>query len=65
MMSHFGIMQGCFAVIPLFWPILWLQRRMIKAGLDLHRKRIRNAIDVWRDDLAGESFDPEFTRDAP
>ncbi len=27
--SGFRVAQGCFAVIPFFWPILWAQNRMI------------------------------------
>jgi hypothetical protein len=48
--------QGCMSVVPIFWPVLGAQRRMMDAQLRLARDRIRNAIDVWRDDLKGERF---------
>jgi hypothetical protein len=53
----FGCMQAMFALIPFFWPILYVQRRTMNAGRELMKQRIRNALDVWKDDLAGESFD--------
>lgn len=52
----FGQVQGCFSLIPIFWPILGAQKKMMAAGLQLGKDRIRNAIDVWRDDLKGERF---------
>jgi len=52
----FGQAQGCLSIIPVFWPILGTQKRMMAAQLQLNRERIRNAIDVWRDDLRGERF---------
>lgn len=52
----FGQVQGCLSIIPVFWPILGAQKRMMTAGLQLARERIRNAIAVWRDDLRGERF---------
>ena len=52
----FGQAQGCLSVIPVFWPIIGGQKRMMAAQLQLAKDRIRNAIDVWRDDLKGERF---------
>jgi hypothetical protein len=52
----FGMAQGCFMVIPIFWPMLGAQKRMIAAQLQLAKDRIRNAIDVWRGDQRGERF---------
>ncbi len=49
--------QALFAVIPLFWPILYLQRRAMRAEEQLFRERISNALEVWRDDLTGVDFD--------
>ncbi|HMP06451.1 MAG TPA: hypothetical protein PJ982_08895 [Lacipirellulaceae bacterium] len=49
-------MQGCMAVIPIFWPIIRTQRRMMDAQMQLQYDRVQNAIDVWRDDLRGERF---------
>ena len=33
------------------------QKKMMNANLTMMRERIQNAIDVWKDDLAGETFD--------
>jgi hypothetical protein len=55
-LEGFGQMQGCLSIIPLFWPVIGAQKRMITAHRQLARDRIRNAIDVWRDDLKGERF---------
>jgi hypothetical protein len=55
-LQAFGQAQGCTSVIPIFWPVLRGQKRMMAAQLQLAKDRIRNAIDVWRDDLRGERF---------
>ena len=55
-MRGFGVVQGCFAVIPFFWPFLYAQRRIMSAQVNLAKDRLRNAMDVWRDDLGGERF---------
>jgi hypothetical protein len=55
-MAGFGQAQGCMSIIPVFWPIIGTQKRMMAAQLKLGKDRIRNAIDVWRDDLKGERF---------
>ena len=52
----FGQAQGCMSIIPVFWPIIGAQKRMMAAQLQLSKDRIRNAIDVWRSDLKGERF---------
>jgi hypothetical protein len=52
----FGQAQGCLSVVPVFWPIVGAQKRMMSAQLQLAKDRIRNAIDVWRADLQGERF---------
>ena len=52
----FGQAQGCMSIIPVFWPIIGAQKRMIAAQLQLCKDRIRNALDVWRADLKGERF---------
>jgi len=49
--------QGCMSVIPIFWPIIGAQKKMMNAQLRLQRDRIQNAIDVWQEDLQGEEFD--------
>jgi hypothetical protein len=55
--AGFGQAQGCFSIIPIFWPIIGAQKKMMAAQLQLSRDRIRNAIDVWRSDLKGERFE--------
>jgi hypothetical protein len=52
----FGQAQGCLSVIPIFWPVIGAQKRIMAAQQQLAKDRIRNAIDVWRDDLRGERF---------
>lgn len=59
-LKAFGILQLFFAIIPFFWPILYVQRRMMNSHRRLAGERIRNAIAVWKDDLAGEIFEPGF-----
>jgi hypothetical protein len=54
-MQSFGVIQGCFAIIPFFWPILWAQRSMIKAGLRLQGDQIGNALSVWAEDLGADA----------
>lgn len=58
--AGFGVAQGCFAIIPIFWPILYAQRRMHNAQRTLFAERIQNALEVWHDDLRGEVFDLPF-----
>jgi hypothetical protein len=52
----FQVAQGCFAIVPVFWPILMAQKSSMQAEIKLSKERIRNAIEVWRDDLKGERF---------
>ena len=54
--AGFGTAQGCMTIIPIFWPVLGAQKRMMAAQLGLAKERIRNAIDVWRGDMRGERF---------
>ena len=62
--AHVGFekLQGCMSFIPIFWPVLGVQKRMMAAQRRLMRERIQNAIDVWRDDLQGERFDLDDER---
>jgi hypothetical protein len=55
--AGFGQAQGCMSIIPIFWPVIGAQKKMMAAQLQLAKDRIRNAIDVWKDDLKGEQFD--------
>ncbi len=57
--SAFHSVQGCFSIIPIFWPIMRAQRRMLNATLTTQAERIRNAIDVWRDDLGDNARELE------
>ena len=56
-MAGFGVAQAFFAIIPLFWPILWAQRSSMKAALNLQKDQIRNALSVWREDLGDDAND--------
>ena len=53
--AGFGVAQGCFAIIPFFWPILWAQRAGMKAAYTMQVEQIRNALFVWRDDLGPDA----------
>lgn len=57
--AGFGVAQGCFAVIPFFWPILWAQRKGMEAALTYQTEQIRNALSVWRDDLGQDADEIE------
>jgi hypothetical protein len=61
-MAGIGVAQGCFAIIPIFWPILWAQRRGMDAAVTLHKDQIRNALSVWGEDLgeAGRQIESEL-----
>jgi hypothetical protein len=50
-LAGFGTAQGCFAIIPIFWPIISAQRSSMNAMLTLQKEQIQNALSVWRDDL--------------
>lgn len=63
-MAGFGVAQGCFAIIPFFWPILWVQRRGMNAALTLQKDQIRNALIVWRDDLGDDARQMQSELDA-
>ena len=56
----FGILQIVFAIIPFFWPILWMQRVSMNATTKLYQERISNALEVWQDDLGDDVV--EFER---
>lgn len=53
--AGFGVAQGCFAIIPIFWPILAAQRSGMNASVSMHIEQIRNALSVWRDDLGPDA----------
>jgi hypothetical protein len=56
-LQGFQSAQGCLSIVPIFWPMIGAQRRMMDAQLRLARERIENAIAVWQDDLRGETFE--------
>lgn len=51
----FGGVQLVFAIIPFFWPILWVQRRSMSSNLMMYEERIENALAVWPEDLTEEA----------
>ena len=53
--AGFGVAQGCFAIISVFWPILWAQRKSIDAAMTLQKEQVLNALTVWGDDLGDEA----------
>ncbi len=55
-----GFVQLLFMLIPIFWPILYLQRRAMRAEEQLFRERVSNAMEVWKDDLEGVDFDVQW-----
>jgi len=55
--ESFGKFQGCLGIIPVFWPVIAMQKKMMEANKQLSQQRIVNAIDVWRDDLMAVGFD--------
>ena len=55
--ASFGQMQGCMSIIPIFWPIISLQKKLMNSQIDLARQRILNAVDVWKDDHRAAGFD--------
>jgi len=57
MLDGFGRMQGCLSIIPIFWPVISMQKKMMNAQLDLSRERITNAVEVWKDDLQAAGLD--------
>jgi len=56
-MRAFRWAQVFFMIIPVFWPMLYAQRRMLASQRFLAEERVRNAIAVWKDDLEGERFE--------
>lgn len=58
-MAGFAVAQGCFAIIPIFWPILWAQRRAMDAAATQQKEQIQNALAVWRDDLGEDAHQIE------
>lgn len=55
-LTGLGTAQGCFSVIPIFWPIIKAQRSGMNAMLTLQKEQIQNALLVWRDDLGEDAW---------
>jgi hypothetical protein len=51
----FALPRGCLPFTSLLRPTAQMQK-IIDAQMQLSKERIRNAIHVWKDDLAGEQF---------
>lgn len=60
-MDGFMKLQGCFSLIPIFWPMLKAQRTTMKAAITMQIEQIQNAIDVWREDLGEDAAELEAT----
>ena len=52
----FGVAQILFWIIPIFWPILFAQRKSMDAAVTMQKEQIRNALMVWQDDLGKDAF---------
>jgi len=48
-----------FALVPLFWPFLYVAKKSMDAHFEMARRRVHNAIEVWGDDLRGHHFPVE------
>jgi hypothetical protein len=61
LMKENAAAMGCVSVlfwaIPIFWPFLIGQKRMMKAGEQRMRERVQNALDVWGDDIRSTGID--------
>ena len=62
--AGFGVAQGCFAIIPFFWPVLWAQRKGMEAAITLQKEQVLNALAVWRDDLGDDARKIEMKVDS-
>jgi hypothetical protein len=54
-MRDFSKVMGCLAIVPIFWPILWLWRSGFRNQERLQREQIQNAIAVWGSDLGDDA----------
>jgi hypothetical protein len=54
--KHFGLLQLAFAVIPFFWPVLYVQRRAMITDARMKLRRIQNALEVWRTELGDDGL---------
>ncbi len=51
-----------FAIMPFFWPFLYVGWRNLRANLQMEHRCIVNALETWADELTGVDFgfDCEF-----
>ncbi len=45
--AGFGVAQGCFAIVPIFWPCVGAAFGD-ESGLTMQSEQIRNALSVWK-----------------
>lgn len=48
-----------FAIVPLFWPFLYVGKKSMDTQFEVGRRRILNAVDVWADELRGQHLELE------
>jgi hypothetical protein len=53
-MGEFRVVQGCLAVFPPAWLYLWTQRSRMHAAMTMGIEQVRNAMDIWKDDLGSD-----------
>jgi hypothetical protein len=58
-MAGFGMATGCLSIIPIFWPILGAQKKMMNAAMMGQIQQLRNALEVWKDDLGAQGMELE------
>jgi hypothetical protein len=56
-MAAMGCMHIFFLLIPIFWPFIFMQKRMMRAAKQRMRERVQNALDVWGDDIRTTGID--------
>lgn len=52
----FSFMQLGFAIIPVFWPLFYAQRRSIIGGARKQRARIESALERWAAELGDDGL---------
>jgi hypothetical protein len=58
-MASFGMSTGCLSIIPIFWPILRAQKAMMNSAMMGQVQQLRNALEVWKDDLGAQGMELE------
>jgi hypothetical protein len=52
----FSFLQISFAVVPVFWPLLYVQRKSIMKGARRQRDQISHALDLWSAELSKDGL---------